>query len=191
MNRNICVYCSSSNAVDEKYFIVARKLGETIAKNGDHLIYGGANLGLMGEIAKTVKANGGKVLGVLPRSLHERKLAFHEADELIITETMRERKEIMDQRADAFIALPGGFGTLEELIEIITLKQLNYHKKPVIILNVDGFYQKLYELFEVYFANKFANPDYENLYTFQTDVNGTFNYIDNYVVPPISNKWFY
>jgi uncharacterized protein (TIGR00730 family) len=191
MNRNICVYCSSSNAVDEKYFIVARQLGEIIAKNGDHLIYGGANLGLMGEVAKTVKANGGKVLGVLPRSLHERDLAFQDADEIIITETMRERKEIMDQRADVFIALPGGFGTLEELIEIITLKQLNYHKKPVIILNVDGFYQKLHELFEVYFLNKFANPDYEYLYTFQTDVAGTFDYIDNYVIPPISNKWFY
>jgi uncharacterized protein (TIGR00730 family) len=120
------------------------------------LIYGGGNAGLMGSVARAVKAAGGRVAGVIPEFMIERELAFREADELVVVKTMRERKRIMAERADAFLALPGGIGTLEELSEVLTERHLNLHRKPVVLFNQDGFYDDLLRFFERFTTDKFT-----------------------------------
>ena len=137
MYKTICVYSSSSDAIAPEFFAVAEELGAALAGAGYGLIYGGARVGLMGAVARAVHAHGGHVVGVLPGVLQRKELTYEPADELIITQDLRERKAIMETRADAFIALPGGFGTLEEVLEILTLKQLLLHSKPLVLLNTD------------------------------------------------------
>ena len=129
MDKVICVYSSSSDSIDEVYFKKASELGSAIATNKDALLFGGGMRGLMGVTAKATHLNGGRVIGVIPEALNQKGVVYETCDELIITKGMRERKAIMDERSDAFIALPGGYGTFEELLEIITLKQLKYHRK--------------------------------------------------------------
>lgn len=189
MPKAICVYCSSSNSVDPHYFDVARELGKNIAVRQDSLIYGGASVGLMGETASSVKKNGGKVVGIIPESIYGRGLAFEDADEMVVTKGMRERKAEMESRGDAFIALPGGFGTLEEVLEMITLKQLHYHDKPIVLLNSNGFYSSLIDVFEHLFETKFAREVYRDLYHIAGTVDATFTYIDNYQAPDLGTKW--
>ena len=155
--KSIFVYCGSSEAIDPPYRQAAKDLGKPIAQNGDKLICGGGSVGLMGDCARAVHEFGGKVVGVIPDSLKGPEIAYHNADELIITDTMRERKQIMDDRADAFVVLPGGFGTLEELAEILVLKILGYTDRPLIIVNPDGFYDPLIELFNHFVEKEFAN----------------------------------
>lgn len=154
---NICVYCSSSDRIKRDYFPVAAEMGRLIGERGDTLIWGGGRVGLMGETARAVHASGGRVIGVIPQSLTSVEIAYQEADELIVTETMRERKHIMDERSDAFVILPGGFGTLEELAEILVLRILRYHDRPIVLLNTLGFYDKLLALFEHFVTEKFAS----------------------------------
>ena len=155
---SICVYCSSSNAIAEVYPPVAEALGQEIAHRGHTLVYGGGAVGLMGVMAKAAHEAGGNVTGVIPAKLQDREGIAYEADELLVTETMRERKKLMYERADAFVVLPGGFGTLEEFMEVLTLKQLGYHDRPIAILNVDGFVDTLLDFFdelrEGYFARE-------------------------------------
>jgi uncharacterized protein (TIGR00730 family) len=161
----ICVYCASSNNLDSIYFEAARALGAGIARRGWVLVYGGGSVGLMGALAEAVRAGGGKVIGIIPQALLEREVAYLQADELIVTTTLRERKRLMDEQADAFIALPGGFGTLEELLEIMTLRQLAYHDKPIIIVNVGGYFDALLAQFERIFVEGFAHGRCRDLYT--------------------------
>ncbi len=177
---NICVYCSSSQTIDKKYFRQATLLGKTIALKKHSLVYGGGKVGLMGEIALTVKQHKGQVIGVIPENLKERELAFQEADELIITKDIRERKKVMEEQADSFIALPGGFGTLEELLEIITLKQLNLHNKPIVLLNVDNFYDNLIKQFDLFYKENFAYDKFnkEDIYHISQTVEEAINYIE-------------
>ena len=131
MTKNICVYCSSSNLLDDVYYEEARTLGRLMATNGFGLVYGGGNVGLMGVLAKAVHQYNGHVFGVIPHALKNKEgVAYEIADELVITDSMRERKALMYENAHAFIALPGGIGTLEELTETLTLKQLGYHNQP-------------------------------------------------------------
>lgn len=189
MNQTICVYSSSSTAIDQLYFDTAAQLGQTIALRGDELLYGGGMIGLMGEIAEAVRQNGGKVIGVIPRALNISGIVYENCDELIITEGMRERKAIMDTRSNAFIALPGGYGTLEELLEIITLKQLKYHNKPIIILNVNHFYDPLLALFDSIAQQRFAKPESQDLYRVTDSITATLQYIDSYTPYPFSDKW--
>ncbi|HYY78109.1 MAG TPA: TIGR00730 family Rossman fold protein, partial [Actinomycetes bacterium] len=134
--RAICVYCASADGLPEGYRRMARELGAELGRRGHRLVYGGGRAGLMGELAVAVQRHGGAVTGVIPRSLVEREVAFRQADELVVTTTLRERKAEMDARADAFVALPGGFGTLEELVEMVSLRQLRLHDRPVVLLNV-------------------------------------------------------
>lgn len=164
--KSICVYCSSSDHIDPAFRGPAKALGTLIGERGDQLIYGGGSVGLMGEVARSVHAAGGKVVGVIPQSLTTAEIAYHNADELIVTDTMRERKQIMDERADAFVVLPGGFGTLEELAEILVLKILGYTDRPLIIVNPDGFYDPLVELFNHFVEHKFAKPKHLDLVSF-------------------------
>ncbi len=165
MPSNICVYCSSSNDIDRKYFDTARELGIALGQRGDTLIYGGGSVGLMGEVARSCHGHGGKVVGVIPESLKTAEIAYHQADELIVTETMSERKTLMFTRGDAFVILPGGFGTLEELAEVIVLRVLKYQDRPIIILNCHGFYDRLVDLFEHFIDQKFAKSRHRELYS--------------------------
>jgi uncharacterized protein (TIGR00730 family) len=189
VNQTICVYSASSTVIDPVYFETAAQLGRTIALRGDHLLYGGGMLGLMGTIAAAVRGNGGKVIGVIPKALDLPGIVDENCDELIVTVGMRERKAVMDARSDAFIALPGGFGTLEELLEIITLKQLKYHNKPIVILNVNRFYDPLLAQFESIIQQRFAKPESQALYLVTDSVTDTLQYIDSYTPFQFSDKW--
>jgi uncharacterized protein (TIGR00730 family) len=189
LEKYICVYSSSSSIVDKKYFVAARELGTKMAQRGMGLIFGGGMVGLMGETARAVHGANGKVVGVIPEALNEKGIVYENCDELIVTKGLRERKAIMDERADAFIALPGGFGTLEELLEIITLKQLRYHNKPVVVLNIDGFYDGLIQVFENIIQLKFAKVISRDLYHVAENVDEALSYIENYVPVQWEAKW--
>ena len=144
----ICVFCASSNQASPLYMEVARQLGRLMVTRGHTLVYGGGSVGLMGELAREVQQGGGRVIGVIPERLSTEEIAFEAAEELLVTSDMAERKNIMIERAEAFICLPGAFGTLDEMLEIITLRQLDYHDKPIILVNTDGFYEALLGFFE-------------------------------------------
>jgi uncharacterized protein (TIGR00730 family) len=189
VNQTICVYSSSSTAIDQLYFDTAVQLGQSIASRGDELLYGGGMLGLMGAIAKAVRENGGKVIGVIPKALDRPGIVYENCDELIVTEGMRERKAMMDARSDAFIALPGGYGTLEELLEIITLKQLKYHNKPIVILNVNHFYDPLLAQFNSIIQQHFAKHESQCLYQITDTITDSLQYIDTYTPYQFSDKW--
>jgi len=140
---SICVYCGSRHGARTSYTDAARALGSAIGSRGWQLVYGGGNVGLMGEVADAVLAAGGRVVGVIPESLMQREVGHRGLTELHVVPTMHQRKQMMAERADAFIALPGGIGTLEELYEVWTWRQLGYHRQPIGLLNIDGFYDTL------------------------------------------------
>ena len=190
MQKSLCVYCASSDRVDPKYFAVAAALGEAMAQREWGLIYGGGKTGLMGTVARSVKAGGGRVVGVIPEFMKERELAFTEADELISVITMRERKLLMETRADAFLALPGGWGTLEELLEILTLAHLETLQKPIIILNQEGYYDDLLRLFERIVAEKFMHATIRGKYAVAHTVEEIFPLLDGWSYQPGDAKWF-
>lgn len=191
MSRHICVYCSSSNVVDGAYFSVAEAMGRLLAARGDTLVYGGGAVGLMGALARSVHVHGGRVFGVIPEALKGREgVAYDLADELIVTETMQERKAIMYTRADAFVVLPGGFGTLEEFMEVLTLKQLRYHDKPIALVGTNGFYDPLVELFEHFFRERFAHEQHRRLFHLAADPSDALAYVDAYVPVPAADKWW-
>jgi uncharacterized protein (TIGR00730 family) len=186
---NITVFSSSSDAVDPVFFEVARELGRGIARRGDTLVYGGTNVGLMGALARAAKEDGGRVVGVIPGHIADRGISFQDADELLVTTNMRDRKRTMEERADAFVVLPGGFGTLEEAVEIITLKQLHQHRKAIVILNAHRFYDPLHTLFEHFYEQHFAKPASRALYHFASSVVDAFVYLDSYVPLEVPTKW--
>jgi len=190
MGKTVCVYASSSNSVDEIFFQVAENLGIALAKEGYDLVYGGAKVGLMGKIAEIMQQAGRKVTGVIPKLIYEKNLAYNEADELLVTEDMRERKAEMEKRADVFIAIPGGFGTLEEILEVLTLKQLHYHNKPLIFLNINGCFDPLNQQFELFYQNKFAKPSSRQMYYFATSVEELIHYLRKYQPLKQESKWF-
>lgn len=175
---HICVYCSSSDRVPEYYRTLAYELGAGLARRGWPLVYGGASIGLMGAAARGTHAGGGRVIGIIPQALLDREIAYMEADELMVTTTMRERKRLMDERADAFVTLPGGFGTLEELLEIMTLKQLGIHQKPIVIVNMEGFFDPLLAQFEHCFDQGFTHTRYRSIYSVVHNVDEVFELLD-------------
>ena len=142
-NFSLCVYCGSRPGLDPRYIALARTVGQWIGQHGGQLVYGGGKAGLMGEIAQATLQAGGRVVGIIPKALVEKEWAMHECTELHIVDTMHDRKRMMAERADAFLALPGGIGTFEELFEVWTWRQLGYHDKPVGILNAGGYYDGL------------------------------------------------
>ena len=169
-SKHICVYCSSSDMVAPEYFAAAEELGAAIGRRGHTLVYGGTNVGLMGACAKAAQQQGAKVIGIIPSFIAERGLAYDRADELIVTDDMRQRKALMEERSDAFVALPGGFGTLEEMFEIITLKQLHRHNKAIVFLNALGYYGPLAAALDHMYAAQFAQQAYRQMYSFAADV---------------------
>ena len=178
----VCVYCSSSNAVVDRYGDVAADLGQRLAAGGHPLIYGGGNVGLMGILARAVHDHGGSVVGIIPDALKSIEgVAYEVADELIVTNTMQERKRHMFTRAEAFVVLPGGFGTLEEFLEVLTLKQLRYHTKPIVVISPDGFYDLLEAFFEQLITTRFARESIRTLYHLVPSPEAALAYLDTYV----------
>ena len=186
---NITVFSSSSDAIDPAFFAVATELGRTIAERGDTLVFGGTTVGLMGAVSRAAVEHDGKVIGVIPRYIAERGIDFSDC-ELHVTHDLRDRKAKMEELADAFIVLPGGFGTLEELLEIMTLKQLQQHQKAIVILNANGFFDPLRALFEHVFQHRFARVSSRALYHFADTVQDSFTYLDSYRPVPVPTKWF-
>lgn len=187
--KNICVYCSASDLVDKMFFEEANKLATLIAQHNHTLVYGGGCVGLMGEVARTVQHHNGKVIGVIPEGLIKKEVGYDNADELIITKTMRERKGIMDDRSDAFVTLPGGFGTLEEISEMLTSKQLQFHDKPLVIVNTGGFYNPLLHFFEHMYNFNFASPEFKKAYYIADSAEDAIKYIEEYVPEEIASKF--
>ncbi len=169
--KSICVYCGSNAGSHPLFEQSAIELGELLAAKGIRLVYGGGSIGLMGAVAKTVLNNGGKVTGVIPQFLKDREVMLEEAHELIVTQDMHERKRIMFEKADAFIALPGGIGTLEELVEMLTWAQLGRHDKPMLLLNLDKFWTPLVELLDHMRDLGFIRSDSDITYEITTDVS--------------------
>ena len=148
MIRNVCVYCGSSPGHNPAFIAAAKALGTSFAEHDIGLVYGGGSLGMMGAIASAVADRGGRVIGIIPEFLQSRERTFKRAHEVVVTADMHERKQLMFERADAFVALPGGVGTLEELIEQLTWAQLGRHKKPILIANINGFWDPLLQLLD-------------------------------------------
>lgn len=163
MAKLLCVYCGASRHLDSRYYAAAEAVGRAMVANGWGLVYGGGNVGMMGSLAEGVKESGGHVVGVIPDFMRERELAYHRADELVVVVSMRERKRIMEERASAFLALPGGIGTLEELAEIMTLRYINRTQKPVVLYNLGGYYDDLLRFFERMTRERFKSSGLQAL----------------------------
>jgi uncharacterized protein (TIGR00730 family) len=157
--KNVCVYCGSSGVRDEAMEKEIRLFGRELAKRGIGLVYGGSSLGLMGAIADEVLAAGGKVTGVTPKALVGREQAHGKLTNLRVTETMHEREQLMFELSDAFVAFPGGFGTLQEIIEMLTWKQLGIHGKPIVFGNIGGYFDPLLQQFDSVIKKGFARPE--------------------------------
>ncbi|MEM9883904.1 MAG: TIGR00730 family Rossman fold protein [Planctomycetota bacterium] len=178
MSRSVCVYCASSPGSEPAFGPLADEMGHALADAGHTLVYGGGSTGLMGRVARAVHGGGGRVVGVIPEAMKTVEVAYLDADELVVVETMRQRKQAMEDRADAFVVLPGGFGTLEELAEVITHRYLRFHTKPVVLLNAAGFYDPLLALFEHFIAAGMAKPAYHEHYRVAADVDGVMRQLE-------------
>ncbi len=183
MIKNICVFSSSSNYLEEIYYKDAAELGKLIGQNGYNIVYGGSTLGMMWACASEVKNNGGKIYGVMPQKLIDMGCRTDNCDEFYTSSGMRERKQKMDEISDAVIALAGGLGTLEEFAEMLVQKQLGYNKKAIVLLNTNGFYDKLIEFFESIINKKFANKFVRDLVYVAPNPQEAINYINNYKEP--------
>ncbi len=186
--KSITVFCGSSSGSDEKYKRQATLLGQTLAKHNIQLIYGGANVGLMGAVADGALNSGGKVIGVLPHFLQSKEIAHKQLTELILVETMHERKTRMNDLCDGVIVLPGGYGTLEEFFEMITWAQLGLHQKPIAVLNIDGFYNDLIKLVQTMADKGFLKQVNRDMLLISDNIDELLNMMKNYEAPTVG-KW--
>lgn len=178
--KRVCVFASSCNYLEQSYYKVASEFGELLAKSGFDMVYGGSSLGLMWACAEQVKKNGRQIIGVMPERLHNMGVYTDDCVELFVTPCMRSRKAKMDELSDAVVALAGGFGTLEELSEMIVQKQLGYNNKPIVLLNTNGFYDKLVDFFDEIIKQNFASTKAKDLYYLAQTPEEAVNYIKNY-----------
>lgn len=188
--KNVCVYGSSSSVIDKIYLDAAFRLGELLAENGWGLVFGAGTMGMMGAAARGVHSKGGHVTGVIPEFMDIPGIPYEKCDDYIVLPTMRERKQKMEDLSDAFVSVPGGFGTFEELLEVITLKQLKRHKKPVVILNTNGFFGELVAMFEKTVTERFAKADALSVYTVVDTPEEAAAAIKNYRYTETNSKWF-
>lgn len=184
----ICVFCGSSPGHNSTYQEYAKQLGLVLAEKKMTLVYGGSNIGLMGQIAKSVVRNGGRVIGVIPRLLVEKEVAFEELSDLRIVDSMHERKATMEKLSDGFIAMPGGFGTLEETIEMLTWAQLKIHRKPIGLLNVEDYFERLYGFFSHMVAEGFLAEDHRNMVIIEENPATLLEKMENFTPLSVS-KW--
>lgn len=184
----LCVFCGSSPGHDPSYLAAARNLGAALARAGIGLVYGGASVGLMGAVADAVMSDGGEVVGVMPQSLVDKEIAHKDLADLRIVGSMHERKALMAELADGFVALPGGLGTFEELFEVWTWAQLGYHRKPCSLLNVGGFYDKLAGFLDDVVSRGFLKPIHRSMLIVEQDPDALIRAIRAYQ-PPVVDKW--
>ena len=182
----ICVYCGSSPGRLPVYRAAAQQLGAEIASRGIHLVYGGASVGLMGEVAREVLAGGGKVTGVIPQSIADQEVAFLELDDLIVVNSMHERKARMAELADGYIALPGGYGTFEEYFEVLTWAQLGMHAKPCGLLNVENYYGQLLAFLDHAVQEMFIHAPHREMILSAVDSSDLIDQMTAYDKTPIN-----
>jgi hypothetical protein len=187
--QRICVFCGSRPGAKSAYREAAIALGTLMAAKGYGLVYGGASVGLMGAVADAVLAKGGEVIGVIPESLVARELAHGGLSELYVVRTMHERKALMAERSDAFIALPGGFGTFEELFEVVTWAQLGIHRKPVGLLDVAGYYGPLQAMLRHGVEEGFVPESHEGLCLFGSTPEELIGRMETFQPPDLGRKW--
>ncbi len=186
--KTVCVFCGSSTGNNSHYRSAAKQLGKLLAARKLTLVYGGGKVGLMGEIADAVLAHGGEVIGVIPQFLVEKELVHEKLSEVRIVESMHERKAMMAGLADGFIALPGGFGTLEETVEVLTWIQLDLHAKPIGLLNVEKYFNFLYEFFKHMVAEEFLHPEYKDMILIKDNPTEMLDSLMTYTLPCV-DKW--
>ena len=188
----VCVYGAASPTIDKKYILATEKLGEELAKRGHSLVFGAGANGLMGATARGFKKGGAKILGIIPKFFQEESVEalYGECDELILTENMRERKQIMEDNADAFIIVPGGIGTYEEFFEILTLKQLCRHNKPIAVYNLFGYYDKLNDTILDAMDKEFIKDNCKALYFISEDQEEIIKYTETSVQNNYTLKHF-
>jgi len=184
----ICVYCGSSPGKSPEYLAAARELGQELVKRGLGLVYGGASVGVMGAVADAVLQAGGKAVGVIPKSLALKEIAHQQLDELFVVDSMHERKAMMAELSDGFIALPGGWGTLEEIFEALTWAQLGLHHKPCGLLNVAGYYDHLDAFLEHAVQQRFVREEYRPMLMIESKASALLDRFASYQ-PPLVRKW--
>ena len=187
MIKSLCVFCGASPGIKPEYAQLAAQVGERLALQGIELVYGGGKVGLMGAVASGALAAGGKVTGIIPRALMRKELAHDGVQELIVVETMHERKALMHERSQGFLTMPGGAGTLEELFEIWTWAQLGYHQKPCAILNVGGFYDTLLVHIEAMIDQGFLRAEYRDTLLVESSFEPLLERMNHYTAP--RTKW--
>jgi uncharacterized protein (TIGR00730 family) len=189
--RSLCVYCGSSSEVDEAHRNAAREMGEILAKEGIRLVFGGGRVGLMGLVADAVLDNGGEVIGIIPKFLEQWEVGHSGCTELIVTDNMHDRKLKMATMSDAFAILPGGLGTLDETFEILTWKQLELHDKPVVIIDIGGFWKPLIALIDAQISENYVRAEHRSLYTVVSTATEVLPIIGS--MPParfsLESKW--
>ena len=178
--KNICVFGSSSEIIDREYLDVAEQLGAQLAYRDYHVVFGAGRYGVMGAVARGVMAENGGLTGISPDFFVDRNVLFTSYGELVLTPSMRERKHLMEEKADAFVICPGGIGTLEEFFEVITLKQLGRHQKPIVILNTRGFYDPMIEMIAQSVGENFMSPDVNRLYSVAENLPEVLEQLENY-----------
>jgi uncharacterized protein (TIGR00730 family) len=186
--RHICVFCGSSPGATPVYVETAREVGCELARRGQVLIYGGGRVGLMGAVAEGALSLGGEVIGIIPELLMHKEVAYDDLPDLRVVGSMHERKALMAELADAFVALPGGFGTFEELCEIITWHQLGIYSKPIGLLNVAGYYDPLLNLFDHAVEQRFVRPQHRQLVLTETEFGPLLDAMESYR-SPVLDKW--
>ena len=185
---NICLYGASSNTIARSYINPTEELGTKIAERGHTLIYGGGAAGLMGAAARGVCSRGGKIIGIVPSFLNVDGILFNNCDEMIFTETMRERKQLLEEKSDAFIVTPGGIGTFDEFFEIMTLKQLGRHSKPISVFNINGYFDSIIMQLKNAVHKQFMNPESFELCFFTDNADKLINYLEWAVNEPEQAK---
>ena len=190
MIKNVCVFASSSNNLEECFYKDSAEFGALLGRAGMNIVYGGSRLGMMFACAQAVKENGGNIIGVMPEKLYNFGVGNPEdCEDFILTKGMRERKAKMDEISDAVVALAGGFGTLEELSEMIVQKQLGYNNKPIVILNTNGFYDDLIRFFDTIIRKKLAKESSQALYYVASKPLEAVEYIQKYIPGSIESKF--
>ncbi len=176
----ICIYGAASNLIDEVYIRAGEDLGSELARASIGVVFGGGANGMMGAVARGVKSENGTLTGVSPSFFKVDGVLYDKCDDMIYTETMRERKKLLNELSDGFIVTPGGIGTLDEFFEIMTLKQLNCHSKPVVIYNVNGFYNPMIDMLKISIEQKFIKPDNLKLFYITDNPNKVVEYLKSF-----------
>ena len=189
IKKRICIFCSSSDTLPEIYYQKSIEFAKILSNLGYDLVYGGGNLGIMGKVASEFKNNDREVIGIIPKKLSDHIPMLYDLKKSIVVKNMSKRKRLMVRKSFAFIALPGGFGTLEEIFEVITLKQLGYIDKPIALLNINHFFDHTVEQLDLIYREQFAKESNRDLYIITDNVNDIIEYLENYKGVSDDSRW--